>query len=181
MKRAPATAACLPLRVWNKGGHSTALRLSLAELGTARPLAFVCSKRTDKLRTYPTFTAVWLTTPLLALSSAACTLHHILVNCDFALKQKRYTWRHDSVLKNIEMSLVSLVTGFNRKMPSSLVKATRKGFEACFVKKGELKKQGNKRPDRVSQSVLECANDRKLLVDFDTKKQSLPPAISPRH
>ena len=57
------------------------------------------------------------------------------------------------------------------------MKATRKGFEACFVKKGELKKQGNKRPDRVSQSVLECANDWKLLVDFDTKKAEFPPAI----
>jgi hypothetical protein len=72
---------------------------------------------------------------------------------------------------------MSLVKDFNRKVPTSLVKATRKGFEACFVKKGELKKQGNQRPEGVSQSVLECANDWKLLVDFDAKKVEFPPAI----
>ena len=31
-----------------------------------------------------------------------CTLHHVLVNCNVALEQGRYTWRHDSVLQNIE-------------------------------------------------------------------------------
>jgi hypothetical protein len=84
--------------------------------------------------------------------------------------------RHDSVLKNIEISLVSLVQVFNGKMPTSLVKATRKAFEACFVRKGESKKRGNQ-PQRVSQSVLECANDWKLLVDFDAKKAEFPPTI----
>jgi hypothetical protein len=58
------------------------------------------------------------------------------VGCDFALNQKRYTWRHDSVLKNIELSLASLVADFNRKKPTSLVKATKTAFEVFFVRKG---------------------------------------------
>jgi hypothetical protein len=81
------------------------------------------------------------------------------------------------VLKNIEISLASLVQDFNGKTPTSLVKATRKAFEACFVRKGESKKRGGKKPERVSQSVLECANDWKLLVDFDAKKAEFPPSI----
>jgi hypothetical protein len=72
---------------------------------------------------------------------------------------------------------MSLVKDFNRKMPTSLVKATRKEFEACFVRKGESKKSGSQKPECVSQSVLECANDWKLLVDFDSKKAEFPPAI----
>ena len=100
-----------------------------------------------------------------------------MVGCDFALNQKRYTWRHDSVLKNIELSVASLVADFNRKTPTSLVKATRKAFEACFVRKGEAKKRGNQPPERLTQSVLACANDWKLLVDFDTKKVEFPAAI----
>ena len=35
-----------------------------------------------------------------------CTIHHILSNCQYALNQRRYNWRHDSVLKNIELALV---------------------------------------------------------------------------
>ena len=37
--------------------------------------------------------------------SEKCTLHHILSNCPTALKQKRYTWRHDSVLYHIKAAL----------------------------------------------------------------------------
>jgi hypothetical protein len=31
-----------------------------------------------------------------------CTQFHILVDCPAALRQKRYTWRHDSVLNYIK-------------------------------------------------------------------------------
>ena len=117
-----------------------------------------------------------------------CTLFHILVKCDYALHQQRYTWRHDSVLKNIEISLSALVQDFNHRRPTSLVKATRKSFEACFgkatrksfeacfVRKGESKKRGNQPPERFSQSVLACANDWQLKVDFDASAQ-FPPEI----
>jgi hypothetical protein len=44
------------------------------------------------------------------------------VNCHFALEQKRYTWRHDSVLANIEVALRNLVEKFNSKKPTVQVK-----------------------------------------------------------
>ena len=36
------------------------------------------------------------------------TLHHILNNCSEALKQGRYTWRHDSILNYIVQCLIFL-------------------------------------------------------------------------
>jgi len=97
------------------------------------------------------------------------------VNCDFALKHKRYTWHHDSVLKNIELSIARVVADFNQKKPTTLVKATRKAFEASFVRKGERKQRGNQPP--LTPGVLACANDWKLRVDFDAKKVEFPPTI----
>ena len=35
-------------------------------------------------------------------TSPTCTLFHILVHCPFSLLGKRYTWRHDSVLRTLE-------------------------------------------------------------------------------
>ena len=80
------------------------------------------------------------------------------------------------MLKNIEISISALVQDFNHRRPTSLVKATRKSFEASFVRKGETKKRGNQPPERFSQSVLECANDWQLKVDFDASAQ-FPPEI----
>jgi hypothetical protein len=176
-------AACLPLQgVWTHWiDTAQPFDLSWQNLITATPslISFVLNAQINSVRT-PDMLRLWgykKTAACPLCNAPQCTLHHILVNCDFALKQKRYTWRHDSVLKNIEISLMSLVKDFNRKMPTSLVKATRKEFEACFVRKGESKKSGSQKPECVSQSVLECANDWKLLVDFDSKKAEFPPAI----
>ena len=55
------------------------------------------------------------------------------------------------------------------------MKATRETFNAGFVRKGETKK--SQPPEHVTQSVLECANDWKLRVDFDAKKAEFPPTI----
>ena len=46
-----------------------------------------------------------------------------------------------------------------------------------FVRKGETKKGGGQPPERFTQSVLECANDWRLSVDFDSKKAEFPPSI----
>jgi hypothetical protein len=141
-------------------------------------IKFVLNAQINCVRT-PDMLKLWgyttvATCPL--CSANQCTLHHILVNCNFALDQKRYTWRHDSVLKNIEVSLAALVADFNRKQPRVLVKTTRETFNTCFVRKGETK-QRSKRPERLTPSLLECANDWKLRVDFDAKKAEFPPAI----
>ena len=47
-----------------------------------------------------------------------CTLHHVLVNCNVALEQGRYTWRHGSVLQNIEKEIQRDLPDFNNRTPS---------------------------------------------------------------
>ena len=145
-------AACSPLQgVWTHWIDSAQpLDLSWKNLLTTAPslLSFVLNAQINSVRT-PDMLKLWGYT-MTATLATQCTLHHILVNCKFALEQKRYTWRHDSVLKNIEISLANLVQDFNGKKPTSLVKATRKAFEACFVRKGESKKRVSQKPERVS-------------------------------
>ena len=108
-------AACLPLQgVWTTWIDSARpYDLSWENLITASPslIKFVLNAQINSVRT-PDMLKLWgytqsATCPL--CSAPQCTLHHILVNCVYALGQKRYTWRHDSVLKNIEISLASLV------------------------------------------------------------------------
>jgi len=106
-----------------------------------------------------------------------CTLHHILVNCEFALEQKRYNWRHDSVLANIEVALSKLLREFNSKRPVSLVNATKQSFKASFVRKGENPSQ--KKPDTLPLALLDCANDWNIRVDFDHKQADFPVSIFP--
>jgi hypothetical protein len=171
-------AARLPLQgVWLSWPDSARpFDLSWQNLITTPPslIKFVLNAQINCVRT-PDMLKLWgytdsATCPL--CSAVQCTLHHILVDCKFALNQKRYTWRHDSVLKNIEVSLAALVADFNRRKPKTLLKATRETFNACFVRKGETKKRGSQPPERFTQSVLECANDWRLSVDFDAKKAS---------
>ena len=176
-------AACLPLQgVWTTWTDTARpFDLSWENLITAPPslIKFVLNAQINSVRT-PDMLKLWgytksATCPLCC--APQCTLHHVLVNCDFALKHKRYTWRHDSVLKNIELSIASMVADFNQKKPTTLVKATRKAFEASFVRKGERKKRGNQPPEPLTPSVLACANDWKLRVDFDAKQVEFPPTI----
>ena len=49
-----------------------------------------------------------------------CTLSHILVGCNVALSQKRYTWRHDSVLAILKPELEKYIQGANCASPSVL-------------------------------------------------------------
>jgi hypothetical protein len=103
-----------------------------------------------------------------------CTLHHVLVNCKFALEQGRYTWRHDSVLLNIEKALTALIPGFNKRKPSCFAEITRKSFQSCFVREGQKKSTENKPARRC---LLDYANDWKMLVDFEDRKLVFPPTI----
>ena len=100
------------------------------------------------------------------------------MNCKFALEQKRYTWRHDSVLANIRCALAGLVEKFNKLKLGVHTMATKNSFSTCFVKKGDPKRKLAKdsRP-RFSQSIIECANDWKLLVDLDKNNVVFPPSI----
>ncbi len=44
-----------------------------------------------------------------------------------------------------------LVANFNGKKPTSLVKATKKAFEACLVRKGEGEKCESQPPEQSNQ------------------------------
>ena len=94
-------------------------------------IAFVLNAQINSVKT-PDMLKLWgliptATCPL--CSHSQCTLHHILVNCPFAREQKRYNWRHDSVLANIEPRLSKLISVVNerKKLPSES-ETTRKSF-----------------------------------------------------
>src|SRR3954464_12291734 len=73
-----------------------------------RVIAFVLNAQINSLKT-PDMMQLWGYIPsacCVLCGAEKCTLHHVLVNCKHALEQGRYTWRHDSVLINIEATLV---------------------------------------------------------------------------
>ena len=101
-----------------------------------------------------------------------CTQHHILSNCDVALNSGRYTWRHDSVLATAYPALEARVATANNsvrkpKPPPPITKSfTSAGSRTSFTKSVQRKK-----------SLLDRAQDWKLLVDFERQKLVFPPEI----
>ena len=102
-----------------------------------------------------------------------CTLHHIISNCPFALKNKRYTWRHDSVLLYLQATLQELIERANCNKENHSNPLPK--LEASFVKTGERRKQ---RTVYHKTSILDGATDWKMLVDFDHKQIVYPPEIT---
>ena len=121
----------------------------------------------------------WLTTPdLLKLwgfskestcplcNEEKCTIHHILCHCNFSLQNKRYSWRHDSVLSSIASFLSSHIEETNKSTPRENL------HRIPFIKANEKKKM----PGMKSQqdSLLDKANDWKLLVDLPGNNYVFP-------
>ena len=76
-----------------------------------RLISFVLNAQINSVRT-PDMMKLWGYIPSACCTLCGadkCTLHHVLVNCSFALGQGRYTWRHDSVLTNIETMLTNVL------------------------------------------------------------------------
>ena len=103
-----------------------------------------------------------------------CTLHHILVNCPFALNQGRYTWRHDSILQDLDYALRKLVTTFNSRKPRSFAEVARKDYKASFVRAGTRKKMS---APSSPLRLLDFANDWKMQIDLNDNKLVFPPII----
>jgi hypothetical protein len=81
--------------------------------------------------------------------ASPCTLHHILVNCSYALNQKRYNWRHDSVLKNIDLALRAQIdshnAGFSPRVQSLVIPPLAK----CFVREKSTRKPNTRQSKRL--------------------------------
>lgn len=86
-----------------------------------------------------------------------------------ALVTKRYTWRHDSILANLEEPLRQHISKANQAKHTP----KQKSISECFVKEGKRSKPQPK----LRYSYLDNANDWQLLIDFDHCPIVFPPAI----
>jgi hypothetical protein len=96
-----------------------------------------------------------------------CTLHHILVNCDHSLYAGRYTWRHDSVLRGLDLALSAHIQMWNAAKPRS------RRFPALAVSfaKGAT---GSRLPRAC---LLDGARDWEISVDYDRAVAPFPADI----
>ena len=94
---------------------------------------------------------------------------HILSFCKVALVQGRYSWRHDSVLTNIESSLRAYINRHNDKKPDPTPARLIK-----FVKAGE---RAPRQKPQIRKHLLNDASDWKLQIDYKGKERPFPPSI----
>lgn len=135
-------------------------------------LKFILGSSVNWLRT-PDMMQLWgyKSTCFCCLCGAEkCTLHHILSECEFSLQDKRFTWRHDSVLSAINEALQDHISSECKLPVSSNVVLIN------FVKAGASAKSLSSR-DRGRPSLLSMANDWKLLVDLPGVNYVFPPEI----
>jgi hypothetical protein len=107
-----------------------------------------------------------------------CTQMHILSSCPYSLYHHRYNWRHDSVLKNIELELVPHILLHNsrpiaKEKKESIVTPIHKNF----ISQTEVHRQiyGRKKSVRIAKtSMLNGANDWKVLIDYDNNPIVFP-------
>jgi hypothetical protein len=137
-------------------------------------IAFVLNAQINSVKT-PDMMKLWGYTPTSQChlcEHKQCTLHHILVNCPFALEQGRYNWRHDSVLFNIEVGLQKFISEVNKRKLLSNSNALKQNF----VRAGQKTPLPRAR-SQSKEGLLTRANDWNLLVDYDHKKVVFPPNI----
>ena len=73
-----------------------------------------------------------------------CSLHHILSNCSVALNGERYTWRHDSVLSEVQKAMHRHVEDRNANVvkdsfPHISSRFVPASWEiCCYVKKNQF-------------------------------------------
>ena len=97
----------------------------------------------------------------------SATAAHILSNCYHALREGRYTWRHDNVLIGIHKDIVGLVRRANRLNS----KSSRVDNSQPFVKQGAP--PGKKQ--KTSYSILKDSLPTDWCVTFDFRGQRTIP------
>ena len=100
-----------------------------------------------------------------------CSLHHILSNCSVALNGERYTWRHDSVLSEVQKAIHRHVEDRN----ANVVKDSFPHISSCFVPAGKSVVTPKKNP--TCSGLISGTNDWKLLVDLPGSNYVFPPEI----
>ena len=101
-----------------------------------------------------------------------CTLHHILSECNFSLQDKRFTWRHDSVLSLISKALQTQLEFIN-----STQNFCSKPAFINFVKAGSEINQKHNPKKQIRSHLLSNANDWKFLTDLPGTNYVFPPEV----
>ena len=101
-----------------------------------------------------------------------CNLKHILTCCPVSLKQGRYNWRHDQVLRVIVLSIIEKLREVNNSTPKKEVKKEWRKYKSD---KGIYKKPEINLLEKPH--FLEEANDWKVVFDEDDKKRQFPQHI----
>jgi len=173
-------ASCLRRQgVWTKWENVIPFDLSWENLiygPGPRVISFLLNAQMNSVRT-PDMLKLWgyVESAACKLCGAMqCTLHHILVNCQHALEQGRYTWRHDSVLMNIKHHIENILPVFNSRKPLIFAEVAKKNFHISFMREGQTKKLPTA---AVRRGLLDYANDWKIQVDFKNKSTVFPPVI----
>ena len=105
-------------------------------------------------------------------ASPTCTLFHILCNCPYSLQNKRFTWRHDSVLRTLAPFLQDQIN----KQNESKERMNQSGF-ITFVREGSNPPRSSTKPQRNIDCILTGSSDWKLLVDYDDAQIVFPAII----
>ena len=104
-------------------------------------------------------------------SHPKCSLFHILCNCPFSLYNKRYEWRHDSVLRTISITVLNRIKEQNSRQP---VPPNLQPIR--FVCAGS--NPPTTRRKHVGFGLLSRADDWQCLVDYSGKPIIFPPTIT---
>ena len=83
------------------------------------------------------------------------TAAHVLSNCRVALRQKRYTWRHDNILAAVAKDIYGLVNRTNRRNSSRPTP-----YHISFVKAGQHKKKNSGIPAIASNKIQKYRLER---------------------
>ena len=101
-----------------------------------------------------------------------CTLFHILCNCPYSLHTKRYTWRHDSVLRTLEPFVRSQIN----KQNETKEQMNKSGF-ITFVRAGEKSNQKSVKKITRLECLLNGSSDWEILIDYDSNPSVFPTYI----
>ena len=100
-----------------------------------------------------------------------CSIGHILSSCKYSLTDRRYSWRHDSVLSTLEPSLRQRLHIVNSKP----FQETIPKLSTSFVKPGAATKL--KAPPTFDPGCLAGARDWQMLIDYDHRHYVFPISI----